>query len=51
LKSTWFTFDNVNFKSGSSTELDANSIGQLDNILAILKAFPESKIKIGGYTD
>ncbi|WP_292009979.1 OmpA family protein [Chryseobacterium sp.] len=51
LKSTWYDFDHVNFKLGSSTELEAGSQGQLDNLVAILKAFPDAKIKIGGYTD
>ncbi|MBK1895705.1 OmpA family protein [Chryseobacterium paridis] len=51
LKTTWYDFDHVNFKMGSSTELEAGSQGQLENLVAILKAFPEAKIKIGGYTD
>ncbi|MDH6253047.1 outer membrane protein OmpA-like peptidoglycan-associated protein [Chryseobacterium sp. H1D6B] len=51
LKDTWYDFDHVNFKMGSSTELEAGSQGQLDNLAAILKAFPDAKIKIGGYTD
>lgn len=51
LKDKWYDFDHVNFKMGSSTELEAGSQGQLDNLVAILKAFPDSKIKIGGYTD
>lgn len=51
LKNKWYDFDHVNFKMGSSTELEAGSQGQLDNLVAILKAFPEAKIKIGGYTD
>lgn len=51
LKSTWYNFDKVNFKIGSSTVLEAGSQEQMDNLLAILKAFPEAKIKIGGYTD
>lgn len=51
LKDTWYTFDNVNFKMGSSTELEDGSQTQLDNLVAILKAFPDAKIKIGGYTD
>src|SRR5690606_17821672 len=51
LKDTWYTFDNVNFKMGSSNELEAGSEVQLDNLVAILKAFPAAKIKIGGYTD
>lgn len=51
LKDNWYTFDKVNFKMGSSSDLEAASQGQLDNLLAILKAYPEAKIKIGGYTD
>lgn len=51
LKSTWYDFDHVNFKLGSATELEAGSQGQLENLVAILKAYPDAKIKIGGYTD
>ncbi|PKF75034.1 OmpA family protein [Chryseobacterium sp. PMSZPI] len=51
LKDKWYDFDHVNFKMGSSTELEAGSQGQLDNLVAILKAFPDAKVKIGGYTD
>lgn len=51
LKDTWYDFDHVNFKMGSSSELEAGSEGQLNNLVAILKAFPDAKIKIGGYTD
>ena len=50
LKEKWFSFDDLNFKFGS-TELVPESKRQLDNITAILKAFPAAKIKIGGYTD
>lgn len=51
LKETWYTFDKVNFKIGSSSELEAGSQSQMDNLLAILKAYPDAKIKVGGYTD
>jgi len=51
LKEVWYDFDHVNFKMGSSTELEAGSEGQLENLAKILKAFPDAKIKIGGYTD
>lgn len=51
LKDTWYNFDKVTFKMGSSSELEPGSLEQLDNLVAILKAFPSSKIKIGGYTD
>lgn len=50
LKDKWFNFDDLNFKFGT-TELVPESKRQLDNITAILKAFPAAKIKIGGYTD
>ncbi|WP_304343388.1 OmpA family protein [Chryseobacterium koreense] len=51
LKGKWYDFDNVNFKMGSSNELEPGSQEQIDNLIAILKAFPDVKIKIGGYTD
>lgn len=51
LEDVWYNFDHVNFKMGSSTELEAGSQQQLDNLVAILKAYPDAKIKIGGYTD
>lgn len=51
LKNTWYNFDNVNFKMNSSTELEPGSAGQLQNLAAILKAYPDAKINIGGYTD
>lgn len=50
LKEKWFNFDDLNFKFGT-TELAPESNRQLDNIVAVLKAFPDVKIKIGGYTD
>ena len=50
LKDKWFSFDDLNFVFGK-TELTPESKRQLDNITAILKAFPDAKIKIGGYTD
>ena len=46
----WFSFDDLNFVK-NKTELVPASKRQLDNITAILKAFPDVKIKIGGYTD
>ncbi|MCS3529496.1 OmpA family protein [Chryseobacterium sp. JUb7] len=51
LKDKWYDFDHVNFKTGSGNQLEAGSEGQLQNLVAILKAYPEAKIKIGGYTD
>ena len=51
LKDTWYNFDNVNFVFGKSDQITPESEGQLENLAAILKAYPDSKIKIGGYTD
>lgn len=49
-KDVWFDFDNLNFKTGSAV-ITEESMTQVKNIAAILKAFPKAKIKIGGYTD
>ncbi|AXY77405.1 DUF937 domain-containing protein [Paraflavitalea soli] len=49
-KDVWFDFDNLNFQTGSA-ELTTESMKQVNNIAAILKAYPKLKIKIGGYTD
>jgi outer membrane protein OmpA-like peptidoglycan-associated protein len=46
----WFDFTKVGFASNSA-QLLLESEAQLNNIVAILKAFPRAKIKIGGYTD
>lgn len=51
LKDTWYSFDHVNFKMASANQLEAGSDGQIQNLAKILKAFPDAKIKIGGYTD
>jgi OmpA-OmpF porin, OOP family len=48
--STWFDFDRLLFDTGSAT-LQPASQEQLTNIAEILKAYPQVKISIGGYTD
>lgn len=50
LKSTWYEFDQVNFASGKSDQLTSGT-EQIANLIKILKAYPEVKIKIGAYTD
>ncbi|MEO5591140.1 MAG: OmpA family protein [Chitinophagaceae bacterium] len=50
LKKVWFDFDNLNFETGSA-KITVESQVQVNNIAAILKAFPAVKLKIGGYTD
>ncbi|MGA7116930.1 MAG: OmpA family protein, partial [Hyphomicrobium sp.] len=49
-KTTWFNFDRLTFETGSAT-LTSESKAQIDNIVAILNAYPAVKMKIGGYTD
>ncbi len=49
-KTTWFDFDRILFDSGKNT-LRVESNEQISNIAAILKAYPNVKLKIGGYTD
>jgi outer membrane protein OmpA-like peptidoglycan-associated protein len=49
-KNVWFDFDNLNFQTGSA-DLTVESMKQVQNITAILNAYPKLKIKIGGYTD
>ncbi|WP_128330177.1 OmpA family protein [Apibacter sp. HY039] len=51
LKDKWFDFDAINFEFGSGTKLTPESEVQGKNLVAILKEFPEAKIKIGAYTD
>lgn len=46
----WITLDRVYFETGSNA-LTAESKAQLDNIAAIMKAYPNAKAKFGGYTD
>jgi len=47
---TWFNFDRLLFDSNSAT-LQPQSQEQLNNIIAIMKAYPNMNAKIGGYTD
>ncbi|WP_226064827.1 sodium-translocating pyrophosphatase [Kaistella polysaccharea] len=46
----WYTIENLFFQSGSSN-LKPGAEEQLSNLAEILNAFPNSKIKLGGYTD
>ena len=46
----WISFDRVYFETDKTT-LAAGSQAQVKNIATILKKFPASSIKIGGYTD
>lgn len=46
----WYNFDRVFFETGKAT-LTPESVGQLRNVVALLRAYPTARIKIGGYTD
>lgn len=46
----WFTLDRVYFETGSNN-LTSESQDQINNIVAILKANPDVRVKFGGYTD
>lgn len=46
----WYTVENLYFQTGSS-DLKAGSELQLNNLAEILSAYPNLKIKLGGYTD
>jgi len=47
---TWFDFDRLNFATGSDRILP-ESQEQLNNIASIMRAYPNTTVKIGGYTD
>jgi outer membrane protein OmpA-like peptidoglycan-associated protein len=49
-RTTWFDFDRLVFDTGSARLLP-ESQEQLDNVAAILLAYPNVRVKIGGYTD
>lgn len=46
----WYTIENLYFQSGSS-DLKVGSDAQLNNLAEILNAYPDLKVKLGGYTD
>ena len=49
-ETTWFNFDRVTFGTNSAT-ITPESHDQLNNIAAILKAYPTVNVTVGGYTD
>ncbi|UMQ42561.1 sodium-translocating pyrophosphatase [Chryseobacterium sp. Y16C] len=46
----WHTIENLYFETGSS-DLKPGSEAQLLNLVEIMTAYPDLKIKLGGYTD
>lgn len=49
-KNIWFEFDRLYFDFDSAN-LNEKSMAQIEAMTAVLKAYPNSAIKIGGYTD
>jgi len=49
-ETTWFDFDRLSFNPGSAM-LRPQSQEQLNNIAAILAAYPNVRMKVGGFTD
>ncbi|MGD1317948.1 sodium-translocating pyrophosphatase [Chryseobacterium sp. 2R14A] len=46
----WYTIENLYFETGSS-DLKTGSETQLANLAELMNAYPDLKIKLGGYTD
>ncbi|MFC6222205.1 OmpA family protein [Hymenobacter artigasi] len=46
----WYNFDRVYFEAGKAT-LTPESVSQLRNIATLLRAYPKTRLKLGGYTD
>lgn len=49
-KETWFSFDRILFETDKAT-LRQESMDQIKSIAAIMNAYPNVELKIGGYTD
>jgi len=45
-----FVFDNLNFNTGS-TQLTPESVSTVDSLVAIMKAYPGTVVRLEGYTD
>jgi OmpA-OmpF porin, OOP family len=50
-KANWFDIHDVQFKSGKTEYATPKAMAQVKNVAAILKAYPNAVLKIGGYTD
>lgn len=49
-ETTWFEFDRLTFETGSA-RLTPQSDSQIATLAQVLQAYPDVKVKIGGYTD
>jgi outer membrane protein OmpA-like peptidoglycan-associated protein len=50
-KKTWLAFDRLTFAGGGAQLDHERSGGQVENVAAILKAYPQVRLEIGGFTD
>jgi outer membrane protein OmpA-like peptidoglycan-associated protein len=50
-KANWFNLHDVQFISGKTQYATPKAMAQIKNVAEILKAYPNVKIKLGGYTD
>ncbi len=50
-RANWFNIHDVQFISGKTEYATPKAMAQIKNIAAILKAYPNAVLKIGGYTD
>ncbi|HEU4993718.1 MAG TPA: DUF937 domain-containing protein [Gemmatimonadaceae bacterium] len=49
-QTTWFVLDRMHFESNSA-KLSPDSDAEIKDVVAILKAYPNATVKIGGFTD
>ena len=49
-KSSWFVLDRMQFETNSA-KLSAESSEQIANLAKIMKAYPSTEVRIGGFTD
>jgi outer membrane protein OmpA-like peptidoglycan-associated protein len=50
-KANWFNLHDVQFISGKTAYATPKALQQIKNVAAILKAYPNVVLKLGGYTD
>jgi outer membrane protein OmpA-like peptidoglycan-associated protein/uncharacterized protein YegP (UPF0339 family) len=50
-KANWFNLHDVQFISGKTTYATPKALQQIKNVAAVLKAYPNVVLKLGGYTD
>jgi outer membrane protein OmpA-like peptidoglycan-associated protein len=50
-KANWFNLHDVQFKSAKTEYATEKAMTQIKNVAAVLKAYPNVVLKLGGYTD